>query len=77
MKTFNLGDFLIKGDEGEGWKCPANSIDCVVGFFMNLGDLRLGQWDCLVAEDLGMGMLPVVLALLIGSLDLLGRCELD
>jgi len=40
-----------------------------VGFLMNLGDLLLGQslWDYLVA----------VLALLIGSLALLGGCELD
>ena len=52
-------------------------MHCIVGFFMNLGDLRLGQWDCLVAEDLGIGMLQVVLALLIGSLALLGGCELD
>jgi len=43
---------------------------------MNLGDLLLGQWDCLVTEDLGMGMLPTVLPLLIGSLALLGGMSL-
>jgi len=44
---------------------------------MNLGDLLLRQWDRVVAEDLGMGTLPAVLALLIGNLALLGGCELD
>jgi len=39
---------------------------------MNLGDLLLGQS---VGQDLGM--LLVVLAILVGSLALLGGCELE